>query len=439
MSTAIKNSITRIGTAFRHAPERLQGLESVQQVDLAKCMQAYELLPDGVSIHRSGGWTMSVSSRSEQLIGALEPLLLGNGFVEQINVQDRVGVLQSISQAAQGMADCRAQFRVTGPGSNQDGAGDRWLEARCNLFRHDEYPSDDPLVLLITRDVTDERSQSADIEEQIEQVHSANHAKSAFLSAMSHELRTPLNAIMGFSDMLAGNAEIQVSAVKQKEYAGIIGSSAEHLLGVLNRILDISKIEAGKYQLYPEPFNLADLTRACLELMQPVALEAGVYLKMELPDGLPIITADKGAIRQVLINLLANGVKFSEPGNEVTIQAVRAGNKIKLCVRDSGIGMDEETIVRLGEKFYQADNGLSRQHQGTGLGLSIVFGLVKLHNGTVQVESEAGEGTTVTMNLPLVSANATPVPADPDCDIVYIHKVADEEEIGQLSLARKMV
>jgi cell cycle sensor histidine kinase DivJ len=218
---------------------------------------------------------------------------------------------------------------------------------------------------------------------------------------MSHELRTPLNAIIGFSEMIARERELSLGADKRQEYARLINDSGQHLLAVVNDILNMSKIESGTFELEPHPFDAREVVANCCDLMALRARETGVDLVMNLSDSLPKITGDKRAFKQILINLLSNAIKFTDRGGRVSVAMVEQGTDLVLSVQDTGIGIDGEDLRKLGEAFFQAGRTYDRRHEGTGLGLSIVKGLVGLHNGELRFESRLGEGTKVTVLLPL--------------------------------------
>jgi cell cycle sensor histidine kinase DivJ len=186
-----------------------------------------------------------------------------------------------------------------------------------------------------------------------------------------------------------------------KEYAALIHQSGAHLIEVVKMLLDMSRIEAGKFELQTEAFQPEALIEPCLQIVDPMAREKSVRLMTDLPRALPAVVADERACRQILINLLSNAVKFSNEHSVVTLAMKRQGRHLAISVADHGIGMGEESMLRIGEPFFQAQDGLARSYEGTGLGLSIVKGLVELHDGTLHAVSTPGEGTTMTVLLPI--------------------------------------
>lgn len=232
-----------------------------------------------------------------------------------------------------------------------------------------------------------------------EAAEAANRAKSNFLANMSHELRTPLNAIIGFSDMIARELFGAVND-RYRRYADDILQSGTHLLGLINEMLDMAKLEAGRVELREEEINLAGAIEDCIRLIAPQAERSDVRLSRSLPGNLPVIRADNRRIRQIILNLLSNAVKFTPPNGDVQVSASHASSGLSIAIRDNGIGMAPEDIPRALEAFGQIDSRLSRQHEGAGLGLPLAKHLAELHGGSLMIESKIGLGTTVTLHLP---------------------------------------
>jgi two-component system, cell cycle sensor histidine kinase PleC len=243
----------------------------------------------------------------------------------------------------------------------------------------------------------------------------ANKAKSEFLANMSHELRTPLNAINGFSEIMVGELFGPLGDARYKEYAHDILNSGQHLLQVINDILDMSKIEAGKMNLKFDPVDLKDVAEDAMRLMRNRAETAGLHLMMSLGD-LPEVEADYRALKQILLNLMSNALKFTPRGGTVTIigQLLRdaAGNeRVRFGVRDTGIGISGEDVKRLARPFEQVESQHSKTQQGTGLGLALTKALTEMHGGSLQIESEPGRGTLVSIVLPVRQTRAAVVAA----------------------------
>ncbi len=240
------------------------------------------------------------------------------------------------------------------------------------------------------------RARTAMVEAQ-----AANRAKTEFLANMSHELRTPLNAIIGFSEFMARGLPGLDRLDKYGEYAGYIHESGCHLLDLINDILDLSKIEAGKLDLDENPVDVADTVRSCLTIIKERAHEAGLKLYYEVPDGTPALIADERKLKQILINLLSNAVKFTPAGGKVVLQAaLEPDQTFAFKVVDTGIGIAKDDIPKALSPFTQIDSDLHRSYEGTGLGLPLSKALAELHGATLTVESELGRGTAVAVRFP---------------------------------------
>ena len=255
------------------------------------------------------------------------------------------------------------------------------------------------------------REVNGDLDRKVDELAQANLAlfemnrlKSDFLATMSHELRTPLNSIIGFSEVLAGSDQLNE---RQRRYAHNIQSSGKMLLGMINDILDLAKIESGKMEVRSEDFSLRDICEGLTNLARPVAERKNISLDCRLDDAIPLLRQDPGKLRQVLYNLLSNAIKFTPEGGRVILSARVEGRFAVIAVEDSGIGIAEEDRDKIFEKFRQAggpgaeDGILTREHQGTGLGLSIVRELTKLLGGDVVLKSQPGQGSTFTIRIPL--------------------------------------
>ena len=229
----------------------------------------------------------------------------------------------------------------------------------------------------------------------------ANRTKSEFLANMSHELRTPLNAIIGFSDMMKNQILGPVGNPKYLSYAEDINSSGEHLLGLINDILDISKIEAGEMELHEEPVDITKIVQSSLTLVKARADAGGVILQNDATGPLPALNADARKIKQIVINLLSNAVKFTPTYGTVTIAtAIDDDGRFSILVKDTGIGIAPEDIEKVMKPFTQADSALSRVYEGTGLGLPLTKALIEMHQGTFELDSEQGVGTTAVVRFP---------------------------------------
>ncbi|MDE2385542.1 MAG: sensor histidine kinase [Alphaproteobacteria bacterium] len=230
----------------------------------------------------------------------------------------------------------------------------------------------------------------------------ASKAKSEFIANMSHELRTPLNAIIGFSDMLGHRTVTHPDKVVQ--YAGYIQQAAEHLLALINSILDVSKIQAGKLSVEPEPIDLASIMDPCLLITDAKAKEKNITIEQHIDPKVPLLLADPLRLKQILINLLGNAVKFTPEWGRILIEAnLRDARFAAISVTDTGVGMTPEEVAVAMRPFGQVESGFNKRHEGTGLGLPIAQALAKLHGGDLKVNSSKGAGTKVTVLIPLAA------------------------------------
>jgi two-component system cell cycle sensor histidine kinase PleC len=244
----------------------------------------------------------------------------------------------------------------------------------------------------------------ADLAAARDQASRASEAKSTFLANMSHELRTPLNAIMAFSEVIATNALGPDAQDRYRQYATDVLSSGRHLLGLVDDLLDLAKIESGKLVLSPKWLDGAALLHECTLILSEAARKKNITLQANCTSSDPRIYADERAVKQIAINLLSNGVKFTAPGGHVraTLNADESG--ITLCVQDNGKGIPADQIARIVQPFEQLDNRYGQANGGTGLGLALVRALAEMHDGKLDIESEVGIGTTVSVWLPRVES-----------------------------------
>ncbi|MBI3451761.1 MAG: PAS-domain containing protein [Rhodospirillales bacterium] len=250
-------------------------------------------------------------------------------------------------------------------------------------------------------DVTERENTAEALRSAKEVAELADRAKSEFLANMSHELRTPLNAIIGFSEIMCSELYGKLGDPRYAEYVRDIRDSGGHLLELINDILDLSKIEAGKSTLHEEDVDIARLLTVSTRLVRDRARIAGVGMETELAADLPAVRADEIKLKQIVLNLLSNAIKFSPSGGRITIHAgIEPSGKLEIAITDTGVGMRAEDIPIAMMPFRQVDSSLARRHEGTGLGLPLAKGLVEMHDGELAIESTPGRGTTVTIRLP---------------------------------------
>ena len=315
-------------------------------------------------------------------------------YLTLVHPDDQAGLREAYERSHADLSPLAAEYRVALP----SGAV-RWVQSSSIPHRE---PNGDTVWDGITLDVTARHEAEETMKQARESAEAANRAKTLFLANMSHELRTPLNAILGFSEVMRDRLHGPLGAAEYEEYVRLIHESGQHLLDVIGDVLDMSKIEAGRYQLRQEAVAPSELVAAAVAIMAPKAAEKGVELRSDVAADLPAALLDRRAARQVLLNLLSNALKFTESGGVVAVTAAMPEpGFVDLTVTDTGIGIAPENMERIFEPFQQVDSSLTRKHEGTGLGLSISKRLMELHGGALGLASEPGVGTAVTARFPL--------------------------------------
>lgn len=358
-----------------------------------------------VTCHGRNGAVNFVSPAAEKLLGVQPAELMSHAFFDRVHIADRPVFLTAIAEtAAKGKASAIEYRLRRGPVPAGQGVPPSfvWVETR--------YRAQGQQVVAVTTDISARKGFEAAVETARIEAMRANETKSRFLATVSHELRTPLNAIIGFSEMLTREREMAIDASRRHDYARLIRESGGHLLSVVNGILDVAQIETGHFTIAPAEFAAGTLIESCREMMALRAEQAGIELSVSLAPELPEIVADERALRQVVINLLSNAIKFTERGGTIEVTARIERDTLALTVADSGIGISESDLKEIGNPFFQAASSYNRPYEGTGLGLSVVKGLIDLHGGRLKIESRLGEGTRVTVLLPLVCKSAPSQP-----------------------------
>ena len=356
-------------------------------------------MTDVITRHGKNGAVLFVSPAAEPLLGARTNELTGFGLFDRVHVADRPAYLTALADAAAKAEHRSVEFRIR-RGGDDEGPYFIWIEMRCQPLERSAVSDEEREVVAVLRDISERKTHEQAIDVARAEQERASQVKSRFLATMSHELRTPLNAIIGFSEML-GNETLVLEPVRKQEYAQLINESGRHLLAVVNGILDVSKMETGNFEITPEPFAPGPAILSCCDLLALKARDAGVEIKTRITLDLPEVLADRRAFNQILINLISNAIKFTPREGCITVGAQSEGARLALIVEDTGVGIAEDDLRRVGEAFFQARGSYDRRHDGTGLGLSIVKGLVRLHDGSIDIASRVGNGTRVTVKLPL--------------------------------------
>lgn len=381
-------SVGRDVTAFKEHEETLRQQEL--------------MLREAQSIGHMGHWRWLVGSNDIQWSDEIYNIfgVTRDKFIPALDAVNRmthkrdVGrLLQAFQRAIIEQNDYDMEFRITRP----DGEV-RYIrcEGRC------EHDANDEVVALfgIMQDVTESTINEQNLTDAKEAAERAYAAKSQFLANMSHELRTPLNAIIGFSEMMQRQLLGPIGSDRYLDYIAGIRESGEHLLDLISDILDMSKIEAGKYELDLEELNVAKVIKLAIHMMEGRATEAKIRITADLSNESLLVVADRRALMQVLLNLMSNSVKFTEPGGAVRVECIEREDYLSIKVHDNGIGIPANMLKNITRPFEQAASHYTRKHEGTGLGLSITKELIELHGGSLHIDSTVGVGTTVTVRLP---------------------------------------
>lgn len=405
----------------------VQSVYERSDLEIRRGEERYRLLAqnatDMITRHDARGQVLFASTASENLLGEPAASLEGNGLLERVHIADKPAFLMAFSHCMQLSKPVSVELRlaVSKARSVSPETTDNycWVEMRCRPVVWDGTGASVTVakeIVAVTRDISARKIQEDEILMARDAAETANRAKTQFLANMSHELRTPLNAIIGFSEILVRELYGRIGEDRYREYAHLIHESGEHLLSVVNEVLDMSKIEAGKFDIVTEHFDLPALIKLCCEMMGSQADKKTITVGMELETNLPELVADKRACKQILLNLLANAIKFTDTGGRVTVSASHMGPNVEVSVTDTGIGIAEQDISKLGNPFVQAESSYDRSYEGAGLGLSVVKGLVRLHGGTFKIESKLGVGTRVAFRLP-VDGPAEEAPAPQKLDV----------------------
>ena len=403
MSLLLK-SMSRMQRNLRDIMAREEELRKSTQMRLA---DAIENSPEGIILLGPDFRIVIANSRVRDLFGdAADNFEAGEEFLAGVWDASVRGLIPN-SDAIRLQLCCRKAVEEGQAFTDIQTATDHWL--RFQFSR-----AGDGGTVVICTDITDIIRREQQLKEAKEVAEAANLAKTEFLANMSHELRTPLNAVIGFSQILKDELLGPVGCDQYLQYSGDIYESGSHLLSIINEILDLSKIEAGKMEPHLVGLDTRKCIEATLRVVRPRADDAGIRLEAELDDVPEEIVADERLLKQMLLNVLSNAVKFTDAGGSVTVRTETLGHdRFRIGVIDTGIGMTEEEIRIAGEPFGQVESAFARKYDGTGLGLPLSRRMAELHGGTLTIESEPGVGTCVTLELPV----AQPVRADMDEDI----------------------
>jgi PAS domain S-box-containing protein len=377
--------------------------------EISRLLRTSSLVPLTIAAWDSGA-LLHVNAAAAALIGVPADALRGRSMLEfYVDAEQRRALLRAM-EAGAGEAFAEIQLR------RADGRL-MWVKVAARRMTYGGVPC----LLAISQDITEHKEQARALAEALEQLRrqasnlnlderqaaqAASRAKSAFLAHMSHELRSPLNAVLGFSEVIRGLHFGQEQIEKYAEYGGYIHQAGTHLLALIDDILDIAKVEAGKLDLQPSSFDLAELLDECARMMRPMVDGRGLALRVTGSAAGLTLTADRRRTKQMIINLLSNAIKFTQAGGRVELASHRmADGAIAITVADTGIGMSDDQIAVALEPFGRVEGSSIKDPTGTGLGLPIVQNLIEAHGGRLQIRSQLKRGTLVRLVFP---GDATP-------------------------------
>jgi two-component system cell cycle sensor histidine kinase PleC len=378
----VDNVRTRIANA-----DLLDRLRSAR----ADLLDAIESFTEGFALFDADDRLVLVNARYAELLDTPpERLLPGTPFEQVVSAEPAAA-------GRDGNRDWRAErirrHREAQGTFEQELANGRWL-------RSSDYRTSRGGTVTVHVDITAQKRREQQLRGAIYEAESANRAKSDFLALVSHELRTPLNAVLGFAEILRDEAFGRHADPRYREYANDIYDSGAHLLQVINDILDLSKIEAGRLQLSEDEVDVREVAGDLERVLGGMLGRGQLTLRFDLPDDLPRLWADPRAVKQMLMNLLSNAIKFTPAGGTITLRGRHRVDHLDISVADTGIGIPADQLDRVTEPFGQAGDPLTREFQGTGLGLALVKSLMRLHGGTLRLDSNEGIGTTVWLTFP---------------------------------------
>ncbi len=365
-------------------------LDSLQEKE-GKYHSLFEQSNDAIMILDSNGLILEANEGTSELLG-YEQCMLSELDLTSLSPDGSSSNMAYIYQESLEKGSCQAEVKVKLYGGSI-------IHADISSSIIDRKKG---IVQAIIRDITEKKRYEEMLLNAKLEAESANRAKSEFLTNMSHELRTPLNSIIGFSDMLLLETFGALNA-KQKRHVSNVSNSGKHLLTLINDILDLSKVEAGKMEFYVENIIIADLLNDVMKIASPLASKKNIILISNIDLQLVSIKADRKKLKQVLLNLLSNAIKFTQEHGKVTIEAKKHVETVQFEVKDTGIGISKKDQALLFHEFTQIYSAQNREYEGTGLGLALIRRFVEMHGGNVWVESEAGKGSNFHFEIPLIA------------------------------------
>lgn len=375
------------------------------ELELRRTSEQYQLIAehayDMFARHNTDGVLTFVSPAVRKVMGAEPEDVVGLNIIELMHRDDRAEAREKLKALNTGADSVRITFRL--PNLNGEFI---WLESTVHPI-NDEQTGDMIEAIAITRDISERKAYEQQLLDAREKAETANRTKSTFLANMSHELRTPLNAVIGFSEILKRQMYGPLGDEVYDEYANLIHESGTHLLDLINDILDMSKVEAGKMEIAPEPLDVIEIVETCMRFVEAKsdAKNQNVQLDVLTPTHANIGHGDMRATKQILINLLSNAVKFTGEGGSIRIEVQTLSDSLEISVADNGVGIDPADIPRLLKPFEQIADKSSEAEEGSGLGLALTKSFAELQGGTFHLESQKGTGTRAIVTLPVAHTN----------------------------------
>ncbi len=370
------------------------------ELALKRTAEQYQLIADHAydmfARHTPDGVLTFVSPAIRKVMGVEPEDVAGENIIEMMHRDDQAAAREKLKALNTGADSVRISFRLP----NLDGEY-IWLESTVHPI-NDERTGEMIEAIAITRDISERKEYEQQLLDAREKAETANRTKSTFLANMSHELRTPLNAVIGFSEILMRHMYGPLGDKVYDEYANLIHESGTHLLDLINDILDMSKVEAGKMEIEPESIDLVDIVETCMRFVEArsEAKNQNITLNVINPRSDNTGYGDTRATKQIIINLLTNAVKFTGEGGSISVEIQTVGNDLEICVCDNGVGIDPADIPRLLRPFEQIADKSSQAEEGSGLGLALTKSFAELQGGTFRLESEKGKGTRAIVTLP---------------------------------------
>tara|TARA_R110000824_G_scaffold309512_1_gene496880 strand:- start:374 stop:1912 length:1539 start_codon:yes stop_codon:yes gene_type:complete len=380
---------------IRHwLPREIREGEELRRKD-AVLRSVFDNAAVGMVLHAADGSTRErVNDAFCNLVGYSQDELLGNPYEALTHPDDLLRSLELRRRLADGEVEVISMEKRY---LHKDGHT-VWGSVSSSVIRGDD--GDVLNYVSFIQDISARKAAEQSLREATESAIEANRAKSQFLATMSHEFRTPLNAILGFSQLLGNEIFGPLGDKRYKGYADNIRDSGELMLALVNDVLDISTIEAGKRLLVMEPINLRVVIEDCVRTFATMAEDKAITVEIDIAQDIPTLTADRRAVVQIALNLLSNAIKFTDPGGRVTIGVAQTGDALSLMVEDTGVGIPEGALATVTEPFTRSHSNPHLSQTGTGLGLSIVKSLTEAHGGRLIIDSTPGEGTLVTARFP---------------------------------------